>query len=41
MVIGHIYYFLEDIFPNKPGGRRLIRTPQFLKNLCDPVTEVR
>ena len=40
MVIGHVYYFLEDIFPNQPGGRRILATPQFLRNICDPSPEV-
>ena len=40
MVIGHVYYFLEDIFPNQPGGRRMLFTPQALKNICDPSPEV-
>jgi len=39
MVIGHVYYFLEDIFPNQPGGRRILATPQFLRNICDPSPE--
>uniref|UniRef100_F7BLL3 Derlin n=1 Tax=Equus caballus TaxID=9796 RepID=F7BLL3_HORSE len=26
----HIYYFLEDVFPNKPEGKRLLQTPSFL-----------
>uniref|UniRef100_A0A2K5DUI9 Derlin n=1 Tax=Aotus nancymaae TaxID=37293 RepID=A0A2K5DUI9_AOTNA len=29
--VGHIYYFLEDVFPNQPGGKRLLLTPGFLK----------
>ena len=40
MAVGHCYYFMEDIFPNQPGGWKILRTPQFLKTLCDPVTEV-
>ena len=40
MAVGHCYYFIEDIFPNQPGGRKILRTPQLLKTLCDPVTEV-
>jgi len=31
VVVGHIYYFLTDILPNSNQGRRLIVTPQFLK----------
>ncbi|KAG8523083.1 Derlin-3 [Galemys pyrenaicus] len=33
--VGHIYYFLEDVFPNQPGGKRLLLTPGFLKLLLD------
>ena len=40
MAVGHCYYFIEDIFPNQPGGWKILRTPQLLKTLCDPVTEV-
>jgi len=39
MVIGHVYYFLEDVFPNQPGGSKLLVTPQFLKDICDPTIE--
>ncbi len=28
--VGHAYYFLEDVFPNKPGGFHLLRTPTFM-----------
>ncbi|XP_032165412.1 derlin-3 isoform X8 [Mustela erminea] len=36
IAVGHIYYFLEDIFPNQPGGKRLLLTPSFLQpgDLC-------
>lgn len=27
---GHVYYFLVDVFPQKPGGFPIIRTPQFM-----------
>lgn len=30
IAVGHIYYFLEDVFPNQPGGKRLLLTPRFL-----------
>lgn len=33
---GHLYYFLEDVFPNQPGGFRVLETPSFLKWLLDP-----
>lgn len=25
-----MYYFLEDVFPNRPGGRKLLMTPELL-----------
>ena len=31
MAVGHIYYFLEDVFPNQPGGKRLLQTPLMLR----------
>lgn len=31
IAVGHIYYFLEDVFPNQPGGKRLLVTPGLLK----------
>ncbi|XP_033089867.1 derlin-3 isoform X1 [Trachypithecus francoisi] len=31
IAVGHIYYFLEDVFPNQPGGKRLLLTPGFLE----------
>lgn len=30
IAVGHVYYFLEDVFPNQPGGFRLLETPRFL-----------
>jgi Derlin-2/3 len=30
IIVGHIYYFLEDIFPRQQGGFRLLKTPRFL-----------
>lgn len=35
MGAGHIYWFLEDVFPNQPNGKRLLKTPQFLRNMFD------
>jgi len=37
--VGHVYYFLEDVFPNQPGGFRILRTPRFMKVLLDPIEE--
>jgi len=33
---GHLYYFLEDVFPRSSGGFRVLETPAFLKWLFDP-----
>ncbi|MCL4133381.1 UNVERIFIED_CONTAM: hypothetical protein GTU68_012181, partial [Idotea baltica] len=30
IAVGHCYFFLEDIFPQKSGGVRLLKTPGFL-----------
>lgn len=30
IAIGHIYFFLEDVFPQQPGGFKMIRTPSIL-----------
>lgn len=30
IIVGHAYYFLEDIFPHQRGGFRVLKTPQFL-----------
>ncbi|XP_074462845.1 derlin-2-like isoform X6 [Larus michahellis] len=37
--VGHIYYFLEDVFPNQPGGKKLLLTPGFLKMVFDTPEE--
>lgn len=35
LIVGHLYYFLEDVYPRMPqsGGRRLLAAPSFLKSL--------
>jgi Derlin-2/3 len=33
---GHLYYFLEDVFPNQPNGFRVLEPPGFFKWLFDP-----
>lgn len=38
MVAGHVYYFLEDVYPQM-SGRHLLSTPAFIKALF-PVPEV-
>ncbi|XP_038865821.1 derlin-3 [Salvelinus namaycush] len=37
--VGHIYYFLEDVFPNQPGGRKLLMTPELLRTVFDTPEE--
>ncbi|KAL2298611.1 hypothetical protein Nmel_015615 [Mimus melanotis] len=39
IAVGHIYYFLEDVFPNQPGGKKLLLTPSFLKMVFDTPEE--
>ncbi|XP_042231724.1 derlin-2-like isoform X2 [Homarus americanus] len=39
IAVGHIYYFLEDVFPARSGGIRLLKTPRFLVQLCEPRNE--
>jgi len=36
IIVGHIYFFLEDIYPNT-SGIRLIKTPKFLYNVFPPI----
>jgi len=31
IAVGHVYYFLEDVFPNQPGGMRILKTPWVIK----------
>jgi Derlin-2/3 len=39
IAVGHIYYFLEDVFPNQPGGKRLLLTCSYVKLLLDAPKE--
>lgn len=39
ILIGHIYYYLEDVFPEQPGGFKLLKTPEILKVLFNAPTE--
>ncbi|ELU04051.1 hypothetical protein CAPTEDRAFT_159615 [Capitella teleta] len=39
IAVGHFYFYLEDVFPLQPGGFRMLKTPAFLKWLCNPVHE--
>ena len=38
MAVGHFYYFLEDVFPTRSGGIRVLKTPRFLTAILDPET---
>lgn len=35
IAVGHIYYFLEDVFPNQRGGFKILKTPPLLRILFD------
>lgn len=35
IIVGHFYYFFEDVFPNGPHGFRLLETPRFIKATFD------
>jgi Derlin-2/3 len=35
IAVGHVYYFLEDVFPRQQGGFRVLQTPSFIKALFD------
>ncbi|CAJ0952896.1 unnamed protein product [Ranitomeya imitator] len=39
IAVGHIYFFLEDVFPNQPGGGRILKTPYILKAIFDTQDE--
>lgn len=32
IIVGHFYYFFEDVFPNEPHGFRVLETPRFIKS---------
>lgn len=36
IAVGHMYYFLEDVFPYQAGGMRLLSTPRILKYIFEP-----
>eukprot|EP01095_Lingulamoeba_sp_RSL-Kostka_P006473 TRINITY_DN202_c1_g1_i1.p1 TRINITY_DN202_c1_g1~~TRINITY_DN202_c1_g1_i1.p1 ORF type:complete len:237 (-),score=45.10 TRINITY_DN202_c1_g1_i1:216-926(-) len=31
IIVGHVYFYLEDIYPQYRPGRRILKTPNFLK----------
>merc|ERR1712018_508888 len=33
IIVGHLYYFIEDVFPHQEGGFRILHTPDFLKRI--------
>ncbi|GFR01385.1 derlin-2 [Trichonephila clavata] len=35
IAVGHVYYFLEDVCPNQPGGMRLLKTPWIIRYLFE------
>ncbi|KAM9329914.1 derlin-3 [Gastrophryne carolinensis] len=35
IIAGHTYFFLEDVFPKQPGGKKLLVTPAILKQIFD------
>lgn len=39
ILVGHLYYYLEDVFPHQVGGFKILRTPQFLKTIMDAAPE--
>ncbi|CAH3196255.1 unnamed protein product [Porites evermanni] len=39
IAVGHIYYFFEDVFPEQPGGFRILKTPGILKAIFDAPPE--
>uniref|UniRef100_A0A8C6KJP0 Derlin n=1 Tax=Nothobranchius furzeri TaxID=105023 RepID=A0A8C6KJP0_NOTFU len=39
IAVGHVYFFLEDVFPNQPGGGRWLKTPSIIKMLFDSPEE--
>merc|ERR1712179_512433 len=44
IIVGHVYYFLEDVFPLQEGGFKILATPEFMKrifneNYVPPVDE--
>lgn len=35
IAVGHLYYFLEDVFPNQARGFKVLETPRILKYLLE------
>jgi Derlin-2/3 len=39
IVVGHTYFYLEDVFPNQNGGFRILKTPRFITWLFEQQNE--
>ncbi|XP_056631742.1 derlin-2 [Diorhabda sublineata] len=39
IAVGHIYYFLEDVFPQQRGGVKILKTPNFMRTLFDALPD--
>lgn len=39
IAVGHVYYFIEDVFPQQNGGFHILKTPEFLKRIFERRTE--
>ncbi|KAF8764887.1 Derlin-2 like protein [Argiope bruennichi] len=35
IAVGHVYYFLEDVCPNQPGGMRILKTPRLIQYIFE------
>lgn len=36
ILVGHVYYYLQDVFPYLPGGFRCLKTPKLIVYLFNP-----
>jgi Derlin-2/3 len=36
IIVGHTYFYLADVFPNQPGGFRLLKTPRLIEWIFEP-----
>ena len=34
-VVGHLYYYLEDVYPIMPGGKRILATPTWFSKFVE------
>lgn len=35
IIVGHFYYFFEDVFPNEPHGFKVLETPRFIRDIFE------